>query len=65
MITDELQLAVLGRFAEELAEAGDAQFQHLAQRAEANYRNAEFGDRMRALVDHERTSRDVIWGAVR
>lgn len=58
MITDALQLAVLGRFAEELAEADTLQFDHLAQRAEGRY-STELGDRMRQLVDHERAARTV------
>lgn len=60
MITDALQLAVLQRFTEELAEADALQFEHLAQRAEARY-STELGDRMRALVDCERASRDTVW----
>ena len=68
MITDALQLAVLGRFAEELAEADERQFQHLAERAEGRY-TTELGDRMRELVDFERTRRivikaaDIVWTA--
>lgn len=58
MITDELTLQVLARFAVELAEAGPAQLDHLAQRAEARY-TTELGDRMRELVDYERAARAV------
>lgn len=58
MITDALTLQVLGRFAEELAEAGAVQLDHLAQRAEARY-TTELGDRMRELVDYERAARAV------
>lgn len=61
MITDTLQLAVLRRFAEELADADERQFRHLAERAEGRY-TTELGDRMRELVDHERTRRIVIAG---
>lgn len=58
MITDELELKVLRRFAVELAEAGAAQFDHLAQRAEGNYAT-ELGARMHELVDYERAARVV------
>lgn len=58
MITDELTLQVLARYAVELAEAGPAQFDHLAQRAEGDYAT-ELGDRMHELVDHERAARAV------
>lgn len=58
MITDELTLQVLRRYAVELAEAGPAQLAHLAQRAEARY-TTELGDRMRELVDYERAARAV------
>jgi hypothetical protein len=58
VITDALTLEVLGRYAVELAEAGPAQLDHLAQRAEARY-TTELGDRMRELVDHERAIRMV------
>lgn len=58
MITDELELKVLRRFAVELAEAGPAQFDHLAQRAEGDYAT-ELGDRMHELVDFERAARAV------
>lgn len=58
MITDALTLEVLRRFAGELADADDRQFQHLAERAEGRH-TTELGDRMRDLVDHERTRRMV------
>jgi hypothetical protein len=57
VITDELQNAVLARFAEELAEADELQLRHLAERAEARYASADFGQQMRALVDHEKAAR--------
>jgi hypothetical protein len=58
VITDALTLQVLARFAEELAEAGSAQFDHLAERAEGRY-TTELGDRMREMVDYERAMRAV------
>jgi hypothetical protein len=58
VITDALVLKVLLRYAVELSEAGPAQLDHLAQRAEARY-TTELGDRMRELVDHERAMRTV------
>jgi hypothetical protein len=51
-----LRELVLLRFAVELAEAGPAQLEHLAQRAEARY-TTDLGDCMRALVDLERGTR--------
>jgi hypothetical protein len=56
VITDALQLAVLNRFAEELAEAGTLQFDHLAERAEGCY-CTDLGECMRQLVDYERAVR--------
>jgi predicted ArsR family transcriptional regulator len=47
---------VVARFAAELAEAGPAQLEHLAQRAEARYAS-DLGRRMRAMVDTERALR--------
>jgi hypothetical protein len=69
VITNDLQNAVLARFAEELADADELQLTHLAQRAEARYASVEFGRQMRDLVDHERAARafgltgvtDLIW----
>lgn len=52
----QLTQQVLDRFAVELAEAGPAQLEHLAQRAEARYAS-DLGGRMRALVDAERSAR--------
>lgn len=47
---------VLARFHEELLEADDRQFVHLAQRAEALYCSV-LGQRMHGLVDDERERR--------
>jgi len=58
----ELTRKVLARFADELAEADDLQLIHLAQRAEARYAS-DLGDRMRDLVDAER-SRRVFTAAI-
>jgi hypothetical protein len=51
-VMSDLTAKVLTRFAEELAEAGDQQLRHLAQRAEARY-TTNLGDQMRVLVDTE------------
>lgn len=52
----DLTTKVLARFAVELAEADTLQLVHLAQRAEARY-SSDLGERMRGLVDAERTRR--------
>ena len=50
---------MLDRFAVELSEAGPMQLKHLAERAEGRYATA-LGERMRELVDVERTIRRAV-----
>lgn len=61
-VMDDLTRKVLARFAEELGAADDLQLIHLAQRAEARYAS-NLGERMRELVDAER-SRRVFTAAI-
>jgi hypothetical protein len=57
----DLTNTVLANYARQLADADPLQFEHLAARAEGNYRTA-LGARERALVDFERARRQVTAG---